>query len=987
MTRRRTVTVLFALATIIAAAAGGAAWWRGVELGAAREDVANGRLAAALGRLERLEWLSPVVGSEEQSFLLGMARWSAGRYEPALRAFARIPDGSQFAMKAAMFQAEGALREGHLRLAEQTLLKVLSASPEPYEPALEWLERLYRLEARFDDVRELLRSRLDRARDPVPLLLSLWRLDRSTVPLEGIREGLDEATRRAGGVEDDRIALGRARLALLSGNLDEARERLDRCLLQAVRAEDPALWRAWLDWAARADRPAEVARALHQLGPSQIGRTEAWSWVAWLARRRGDSEREWAALQHAIELMQQDPGTLERLASLAHARGQQDLARSFRDRKAAVDRAILEYDDRLKAIRDSETRPTTTTDQGLSLARLAESAGRTADAAAWATLAAANGPPGDDAQSLAERLARLVAAARQPASGLDLDWKELLAGPASSDAAETAKPPGDGSPTASRPLPEFADEAGSVGLKFDFHNGETPLHQMPEPLSGGLALLDYDGDGWLDVYAVQGGPFPPLPAAPACGDRLFRNKGDGSFVDATETAGVADLPGGYGHGAAAGDYDNDGDPDLFVARWRSYALLRNDGGRFVDATAGAGLAGDRDWPTSAAFADLDGDGDLDLYVCHYLRWDPDNPKLCRNAKTNAYVSCSPLQLPALPDHVFRNDGGRFVDITAQAGFVDPGGRGLAVLAAQLDDDLKIDVFVANDMTANFLFRNLGDFRFEEVGHSAGVAGNSDGGFRAGMGIACGDSDGDGRPDLVVTNFYGEGLSLYQNMGGLFFVERGRETGLAQASRYRLGFGTAFLDADNDGALDLITANGHLDDLGDVPYRMPLQFFHGEEGGILRDRTASAGPAFAQPRLGRALATGDLDNDGLLDVVVIDHNAPLVYLHNRTRSAGRWITLRLEGTKSNRDAVGAVVTVRAGGRSHVVQRFGGGSYQAAGDDRLHVGLGDTARIEEVEVRWPSGAVGRWKDLAPETGYRLREGDARARPLAGFAGRTP
>jgi hypothetical protein len=250
-----------------------------------------------------------------------------------------------------------------------------------------------------------------------------------------------------------------------------------------------------------------------------------------------------------------------------------------------------------------------------------------------------------------------------------------------------------------------------------------------------------------------------------------------------------------------------------------------------------------------------------------------------------------------------------------------------------------------------------------------------------MGIACGDTDADGRPDLVVTNFYGEGLSLYQNMGDLFFVERARETGLAQASRYRLGFGVAFLDADNDGRLDLITANGHLDDLGDVPYKMPLQFFQADLGGVLRDRTSEAGPAMQQPRLGRALAIGDLDNDGLPDVLVIDHNAPLVYLHNRTKPAGHWITLRLQGTKSNRDAVGAVVTIRAGGRSQVLQRFGGGSYQSAGDPRIHAGLAAASRVEEVQVRWPSGAVDRWKDLAADHGYHLREGESAARLLPG------
>jgi tetratricopeptide (TPR) repeat protein len=969
---RRAVMLLCGLAIPIVAAWAGAAWWRRTELDAARDDMARGRLAPALQRLERLEWLPPLTRTAEQSFLLGMTRWSAGRYQPALQAFARIPAGSELATKAAMFQAEAALRDGRLRLAEETLRRVI-ASPQPvYEPALDWLEKVYRLGARFDEVRDLLRSRLRTSSKPALILLTLWRLDRSTVPLESIRAGLDEATTRAGGVQDDRVCLGRARLALLEGKPEEARTWLDRALAVApAPGPDPLLWLAWLDWAVQADEPAEAARALDQLGAAHLGAAEAWSWQAWLARRSGDADAEWQALQKGVELEPHRAGLLERLAALAAVRGEPALARSFRDRKAAVDRALLDYDGRMKELSGDPAGGTPDRDRCLALARLAEAAGRPVDAAAWAALAAMQGPPGDEAHELADRLGRLAEAVSAPSRDASAgSWSGLVASHSRTIPDRAA---GAGSPSAV----EFADEAAAAGLKFVFHNGESPLRQMPEPLSGGLGLLDYDGDGWLDVYVVQGGRFPPGPDAR--GDRLFRNRGDGRFEDATERAGIAALPQGYGHGVAVGDVDNDGDPDLFVTRWRSYALYRNDHGRFVDATAAAGLSGDRDWPTSAAFADLDGDGDLDLYVCHYLAWDSENPKLCRNPRNEAYVSCSPLQLPALPDHVFRNDGGRFTDVTAEAGFVDAAGRGLGVLAAQLDEDMKIDLFVANDMTANFMFHNRGGFRFEEAGPAAGVASNAEGGFRAGMGIGCGDLNGDGRPDLVVTNFFGEGLSLYQNMGKLFFVERAQDAGLAQASRYRLGFGVAFLDADNDGRLDLITANGHLDDLGDVPYRMPLQFFHAEEGGVLRDRTAEAGPAMQQPRLGRALAVGDLDNDGRPDVVVLDHNAPLVYLNNRTKSAGRWITIRLEGTRSNRDAVGAVATIRAGGKTQVLQRIGGGSYQSASDGRLHAGLGAASRVEEVEVRWPSGRVDRWKDLRVDSGYLLREGESTARPL--------
>jgi hypothetical protein len=507
-------------------------------------------------------------------------------------------------------------------------------------------------------------------------------------------------------------------------------------------------------------------------------------------------------------------------------------------------------------------------------------------------------------------------------------------------------------------------------------------------MSGGVGLLDFDGDGWLDVYFVQGGQFPPDPAARPRGDRLFRNRGDGTFEDATSASSIARLAQGYGHGVAVGDYDNDGDPDLFVTRWRSYALYRNRGdGTFEDATTAAGLAGDRDWPTSAAFADLDGDGDLDLYVCHYLAWDADHPELCRSPSSGRVIACEPRRFASRPDHLFRNEGGRFVDVAARAGIVDEDGRGLGVVAADLDDDGRVDLFVANDGTANFLFLNRGGFRFEEVGQASGVAAGGGGGYQAGMGVACGDLDGDGRPDLAVTNFFGESTTLYRNLGGGLFADRTAAVGLAAASRYRLGFGIAFLDADADGRLDLLTANGHIaDERPEIPYEMPAQLLLGGPGGRLADIGAAAGPPFRVPRLGRGLAAGDLDNDGRVDAIVLGHEGPVAYFHNQGPT-GHAVTLRLEGTASHRDAVGARVTLHAGGLRQVGQRLGGGSYQSASDPRLRFGLGTATRIESLEVRWPSGRVDRFYDLEADTGYLLREGEARPRTLPGWRAPRP
>ena len=346
----------------------------------------------------------------------------------------------------------------------------------------------------------------------------------------------------------------------------------------------------------------------------------------------------------------------------------------------------------------------------------------------------------------------------------------------------------------------------------------------------------------------------------------------------------------------------------------------------------------------------------------------------------------PFLLQPMPDHVFRNDGGRFHDVTSEAGFTDADGRGLGVLVADLDDDGRVDVFVANDGTANYLFRNLGDFRFEETGQVAGVAANAEGGYQAGMGIACGDLDGDSRPDLVVTNFYGESSSFFQNLGNGLFSDRTEMVGLREPTRYMLGFGTALVDVNNDGRLDLATANGQVNDIRPIfPYAMPASFLLGTASGRLIDVSDRAGPVWSVPRIGRGLAAGDLDNDGRIDLVIVAQDGPLALFHNRTggdRAGGHFVTFALEGTASNRDAVGARVVVRAGGRRQGAQRVGGGSYQSANDPRLHFGLDKIGRIDEVEVRWPSGRVDHHRDLAADTGYLLREGETLPRPLKGF-----
>ena len=680
---------------------------------------------------------------------------------------------------------------------------------------------------------------------------------------------------------------------------------------------------------------------------------------AWLAAKTGDSEAETRALEEALSLNPADGAAIERLAELVLQAGHEAEARRLRKRKSELDALKDRYhrlfkNDRLES------------DAG-EMARLAAALGRDFEARGFLTLMDLKNPEDSTVRAEIERLGPPPPPRSTASGSLAKLFARALASSNRPSAVATAS---------AETSINFENDAASAGLAgFVLDNGASPIHQLPETFCGGVGVIDYDGDGLLDLYVVQGGPFPAPSGLTRSGDRLFRNRGDGSFEDVTQRAGISAMPGGFGHGLSVGDYDNDGHPDLFLTRWRSYALYRNRGnGTFEDATEKAGLAGDRDWPTSSAFADLDNDGDLDLYVCHYGVWDAANPPICKDPSGRINISCDPRTIAARPDHVFRNDDGRFLDVTTAAGMVDHDGRGLGVIAADLDGDRLMDIFVANDSTANFLFHNLGSFRFEEVGQSSGVAANASGGYQAGMGVACGDWNGDGLVDLAVTNFYGESTTLFQNLGHGLFADHTAAAGLAAPSRYFLGFGAAFLDADNDGRLDLITANGHVNDLRPhFPYLMTAQLYLGRANGRLTDVTDRAGPPFQQAHVGRGLTWGDFDNDGRMDAVMVAHGEPPVYFHNRAdRSNGHHVTFQLQGTTSNRDGVGASVTVTAGGRKQVAQRFGGGSYQSAGDPRLHFGLGAATQIDRVEVRWPSGRVDLFKDVKLDKRYRLNEG---------------
>ena len=895
------------------------------SLAQAKQEMAAGRQSSARRRLLTLAARWP--RNDEIQYQLGLSEQACGRTAAAAEAWARVSAGSELAGLAELNRARVEQERGRFSEAEDLMLRALGRTGGHSEEAYSGLIRLYRFQGRLDEARRLLRQRYPSSPNKVGVLIALHKLDTQAEPIMGLNRYLENAGRNAG---------GRPRLAGQSQPCSPHGPSGGRGPLAIGMSEAEAPRSGRLEGTpgvgARQRRPGGGARG-YRSPPGRLRRgrrpsAQVLALRAWLAARHGDRSEERRALEQLKDISPGDVTVVDRLAELSIASGESDRADRYRRRKGEIAQAKESYNQLLSSQDLLKRAP--------ELSRLAATLGRRFEAACWSSLAGGTGLPRSEVES---RSAGGRPAGLGDGSGsVSTTLADLLP---EFTRVRTAMPGASVSrDSVQGGLPKFEDDASSMGLEFVQENGHgSGRPQPPATMSGGVGLLDYDGDGWLDVYLVQGGHFPPSPQMPAAGDRLFRNLGSGRYVDVTKSCGIADMPRGYGHGVAVGDYDGDGHPDLFVTRWRSYALYRNMGdGRFEDATAHAGLGGERDWPTSAAFADLDNDGDLDLYVCHYFDWDPDNPNACRGHDAEQGDYCNPRDFTAMPDHVFRNDGGRFTDVTAEAGIVDRDGRGLGVIAADLDDDNLIDLYVANDMTANYQFRNLGGFRFEETAFTSGTATNGSGGAQAGMGVACGDLDGDGRPDLAVTNFYNESTTFFQNLGNGVFADHTGVIGLAAPTRYMLGFGIAMTDVNNDGRIDIFTANGHVFDRRPrYPFAMTAQLLLGVAGGRVADVSDRAGPPFQVEHLGRGLAAGDLDNDGRVDFLMIAQNEPLVYFHNRT-PGHHAVTFRLEGRKSNRDAVGARVSVAAGGHRQDAQRCGGGSYQSAGDPRLHFGLG-------------------------------------------------
>jgi enediyne biosynthesis protein E4 len=513
------------------------------------------------------------------------------------------------------------------------------------------------------------------------------------------------------------------------------------------------------------------------------------------------------------------------------------------------------------------------------------------------------------------------------------------------------------------------------GIKWVHTAGKSPEKYLPETTGAGCAFFDYDNDSWMDIYLVNSGKCDFFDPSPPLRNALYRNNRDGTFTDVTEKAGVAG--GGYGMGAAVGDYDRDGFSDLFVSQYGRSILYHNNGdGTFTDVTEKAGLAAPG-WASSAVWFDYDNDGLLDLFVGRFGDFSKSKSVSCGEAAKRRY--CLPRMFQPMPSWLFHNNGnGTFTDVSKESGIANSLGKAWGVVATDINNDGRMDLFVANDTVANFLFANRGNGRFEEIGLQADVAYNAEGQARSGMGTDSADFNEDGWMDLFVANINEEIFSLYQNNRDETFEDKAMELGIGMATRSMSGWGLKFFDYDNDGNLDLFLANGHPDDLieevySGVKYNEPLLLFQ-NTGAAFKNVSQQSGPAFAKSFSARGMAIGDFNNDGAVDVLISVNDGAPVLLRNNNVGRNHWLGVRLIGKKSNPDAIGARITYQAGDLKRSRMKVGGGSFLSSHDPRIVLGTGKQSKIAWLEVRWPqpSGAVERFTDLPIDRYVTIVEG---------------
>ena len=518
------------------------------------------------------------------------------------------------------------------------------------------------------------------------------------------------------------------------------------------------------------------------------------------------------------------------------------------------------------------------------------------------------------------------------------------------------------------------------GLKWVHENAMSPSRYLPETMGPGVAFFDFDNDGWMDIFMVNSGPSDFYKPSSPLKNALYKNNRDGTFTDVADKAGVA---GGtqFGMGCAIADYDNDGYQDILVTAYGRCTLYRNNGnGTFTDVTDRAGLAAPG-WTTSGVWFDYDNDGRLDLFLCSFVEFSATSNIICGDNKLGRRFYCIPRVFKPTHNLLFHNNGdGTFRNVTAGTDIERAMGKGLGVVATDINNDGLMDLFVANDTVQNFLFVNRGKGKWDEIGLASEVGFSANGTPRSGMGVDAADFDGDGKQDLFVANVDQEMFSLYRNEGKEFFSDIAAPNGVAQATRLLSGWGLKFFDYDNDGRVDLFLANGHPDDMVEnysqqVRYKEPLLLFH-HEGTKLENVSDQAGPAFTKTFAARGLAVGDYNNDGRLDVLVGNNGGAPLLLKNNV-AGNHWLGVKLQGTTCNRDAVGATITWTAGGVTRSRYKSNGGSYLSSHDMREVLGVGQATKIDSLEIKWalPSGRVERFTDVPIDRYVTIVEGKGR------------
>ncbi len=945
-----------------------------------RRAFSLGEYTVALELADRAQLVNP--DSPEADLLIGQIAAEQGDFVRVASAVKLATKNVELLNADQLHQAaELFLLSGHVRQAEAMLRTLLTANSGHREARLR-LMFLLRLEGRHFELEPLVRESIVARDCPSEFLFVTGWPDRVWVDSEDrtfiaqcLERNPDEVLIRSGVLDADGEAPA-------YGQADERYEVILRELIrdQPDFAHAQALWGRLLANSSRWDELDAWDRALPDAASAH---PEIWYVRGLRALAQGKTPVAIRCFWETLKRSSNHPGATYQLSRLLPGTPNSDAAVRFEEqsRKLARLKQLIVFGEGRGGF------PTEATIRAI--CDVLEELGRLHEVSGWCQIALQRNPAARWAATRPGELqSQLVSAdslvTEQANLARQFDLSDYPLPVVSQEAESTVVIAGNSRPSTGSSI-RFLDEAAIVGLKFHYQidfNGEKeaavpPLHAyMFEISGGGVGVLDYDRDGWPDLYLTQGAEWPPGQETTQLSDALFRNVESGGFFDATELASIS--AGGFGQGPAVGDINSDGWPDLFVANIGDNRMYRNNGdGTFSDVTNECGCRSGN-WSIGAALADLNGDAAPDLYVVNYLQ----DAALFRQCEREGRpVQCRPTMFPAEQDRVFLSDlQGSFNDVTESSGFTTSHGKGMGIIVTDLGHRSAPDIVVANDTTANVLFQRISlpgqPPLFAEVGNAAGVAFGESGQMQASMGIASGDVNGDGLLDMFVTNFAGQANNLFIQTEPGMFIDQSRACGVFQAGFPLMGWGTCFLDADLDGHPDLVVANGHLEDysaLG-IDSRMRTQLFRQSDGVRFEELSAEAvGPWFGGERLGRAVAKLDWNRDGREDFCVTHVDAPLALLTNRSEPAGHWLVLRLTGTTSDRDAVGTLVQIETGNRSLWAQVVAGGGFQASHQQQLLLGLGDHVNIRRLRVRWPSGLEQTYADVPTDVEVHLVEGN--------------